>query len=135
MNTTTKITFNLSIFSKYLFVGVINTIVGYGIIFSLMHIGTSPEISNLIGYVIGICISYILNKLYTFKTKSHPKKEFPKFAASLFLAYCLNFLTLILCVRLLYINAYISQIISGIVYTLSGFLFAKYFAFRESKML
>lgn len=124
-----------NIFYKYLIVGVINTIIGYGIIFSLMYFGSSPEISNLAGYAVGICISYVLNKLYTFKSKVHPKKEFPKFAASLLLAYGLNFLTLIFCVRVIHINAYVSQIISGAVYTLSGFAFARYFAFSVGKTL
>ncbi|MEM3886806.1 MAG: GtrA family protein [Candidatus Methanomethylicia archaeon] len=117
-------------FFKYLLVGLMNTIVGYGIIFSLMYIGVSPEVSNIIGYAIGITVSYVLNKIYTFKSKAHPKKEFPKFIASLLAAYGLNFVTLIICVRILHINAYVSQIISGAVYTLSGFLFVKYFAFK-----
>ncbi|MGC8503143.1 GtrA family protein, partial [Desulfurella sp.] len=108
---------------------------GYGIIFSLMYIGTSPEISNLIGYSIGICVSYVLNKIYTFQSKAHPKKEFPKFVASLLIAYGLNFLTLVFCIRVIHINAYVSQIISGAVYTLSGFLLAKYFAFRKERVL
>ena len=118
-------------FLKYLLVGIINTIVGYGIIFSLMFIGISPEISNIIGYAIGIIVSYTLNKIYTFQSKAHPKKEFPKFVLSLLTSYGLNFLTLILCIHIFKINPYISQIISGAVYTLSGFVFLKYFAFRN----
>ena len=117
-------------FYKYLLVGVINTIVGYGIIFLLMYIGVLPEVSNIIGYTVGISVSYLLNKTYTFKSKTHPKKEFPKFVFSLLIAYGLNFLTLILCIRAFNINPYISQILSGGVYTVSGFLFSKYFAFR-----
>lgn len=123
------------VFYRYLIVGVINTIIGYGIIFSLMYIGVSPEISNIIGYAIGICVSYVLNKIYTFKSKTHPKREFPKFVISLLLAYVLNFFTLLICIRMIHINAYMSQIISGIVYTLSSFVFAKYFAFNGDKML
>ena len=117
-------------FYKYLLVGVINTIVGYGVIFSLMYLGISPEISNITGYGIGISVSYLLNKTYTFKSKTHPKKEFPKFVFSLLIAYGLNFLTLILCIRVFNINPYISQVLSGGVYTISGFLLSKYFAFK-----
>ena len=118
---------------KYLLVGIINTIVGYGIIFFLMFASISPEISNIIGYVIVILVSYALNKIYTFQSKAHPKKEFPKFVLSLLASYTLNFLTLILCIHIFKINPYISQIISGAVYTISGFVFLKYFAFRGSK--
>jgi putative flippase GtrA len=118
---------------KYLLVGIINTIVGYGIIFFLMFLGVSPEISNIVGYAVGISVSYVLNKIYTFQSKAHPKKEFPKFVLSLLASYTLNFLTLVLCIHILKINPYISQIISGAVYTVSGFVFLKYFAFRGSK--
>lgn len=51
---------------KYPLVGILNTIIGFGIIFGLMFTGVSPEISNLSGYSIGIVISYILNKIFTF---------------------------------------------------------------------
>ena len=116
---------------KYLLVGIINTIVGYGIIFFLMFVGVSPEISNIVGYAVGISVSYVLNKIYTFQSKAHPKKEFPKFVLSLLASYTLNFLTLVLCIHILKINPYISQIISGAVYTISGFVFLKYFAFKS----
>jgi Predicted membrane protein len=116
---------------KYLLVGTINTIVGYGIIFFLMFVGVSPEISNIVGYTVGISVSYVLNKIYTFQSKANPKKEFPKFVLSLLASYTLNFLTLVLCIHIFKINPYISQIISGAVYTISGFVFLKYFAFRS----
>jgi len=118
---------------KYLLVGIINTIVGYGIIFFLMFVGVSPEVSNIVGYAVGISVSYVLNKIYTFQSKAHPKKEFPKFVLSLLASYTLNFLTLVLCIHIFKVNPYISQIISGAVYTISGFVFLKYFAFRGSK--
>jgi GtrA-like protein. len=85
----------------------------------------------IVGYAVGISVSYVLNKIYTFQSKAHPKKEFPKSVLSLLASYTLNFLTLVLCIHILKINPYISQIISGAVYTLSGFVFLKYFAFRS----
>jgi len=86
-----------------------------------------------VGYAVGISVSYVLNKIYTFQSKAHPKKEFPKFVLSLLASYTLNFLTLVLCIHIFKVNPYISQIISGAVYTISGFVFLKYFAFRGSK--
>ncbi|NPA60755.1 MAG: GtrA family protein, partial [Epsilonproteobacteria bacterium] len=37
-------------FIKYNLVGVINTLVGFGIIFILMFLGVNPILSNAIGY-------------------------------------------------------------------------------------
>ncbi len=53
-------------FLKYNLVGVINTLVGFGIIFILMFLGLSPILSNAIGYLIGSSISFILNSTIYF---------------------------------------------------------------------
>ena len=119
-----------STFIKYLIIGVFNTIIGYGIIFILMAFGIIPEIANIIGYIIGILVSYALNKFYTFKTKSKSKKEFFRFIVSMICAYLINLFVLIVLYRYFHIDKYIATIIASIFYTLSGYVFSKYFAFR-----
>lgn len=119
-----------TLFIKYLLVGVANTIIGFGIIFTMMFSGFSPEVSNLVGYVIGIFVSYVLNKYFTFKKKKKNKKEFFKFIFSMLISYSLNLLTLLICYRILNIDKYLSQIISGVIYTLSGFILSKFYAFK-----
>jgi len=120
----------IRIFIKYISVGILNTIVGYGTIFFLMYIHFSPEISNIIGYVFGISVSYILNKNFTFRSENSHSRALPKFLISLGISYVFNLLTLMFCIHVLTINPYVAQIISGAVYTLSGFIFFKYYAFR-----
>ncbi len=117
-------------FIRYLIVGVINTIIGYGVIFILMTIHVMPEIANIIGYMIGIIVSYILNKLYTFKTKNKSKKEFLTFILCMICSYMINLIILIILYRYCGIDKYIATIIAGIFYTLSGYIFSKYFAFK-----
>ena len=75
---------------RYLCVGVLNTIVGFGVIFGLMLCGVNPEISN----VFGIIFSYVVNKIFTFKSKNRSKTEFIKFILTMALAYILNFIAL-----------------------------------------
>ena len=56
-----------------------------------MFFRVSHEISNLIGYTVGIIFSYVMDKIFTFKGK----KEFIKFTLSMLTAYIiLNFTTL-----------------------------------------
>ncbi len=119
-------------FIRYLIVGIINTIIGYGIIFTLMTIHIIPEVANIIGYIIGIIISYILNKIYTFKTNNKSKKEFIKFALCMICAYAINLAIFVILHRYFNIDKYIATIIAGIFYTLSGYIFSKYFAFKIS---
>jgi len=115
-------------FLTYNFVGIFNTIVGFGIIFVLMFLGLDAKISNAIGYAIGAVVSYILNSRYTFRSQTSVLLAL-KFFGVLLVSYIINFV--VLSYMLIYTDAYISQIISGIVYTLSSFVLAKYFVFGD----
>ena len=118
---------------KYLFVGVINTIFGYTVILILMFIGIIPEISNFVGYLLGVGLSYFLNKKFTFKSNIDNKQGIIKFYLSMLIAYILNLFVLIVTYRIFNINPYISQIFAGIVYTLIGFLLSNFFVFVSTR--
>lgn len=95
-----------------------------------MFAGLSAEISNAMGYAIGSIVSYTAHKIWTFKSDECPKKEFPKYLASILVAYGLNLLTLAVCVRVLDFNPFLSQFLSGGIYVASSFLFLKHFIFK-----
>jgi len=118
-------------FIKYISVGIVNTLFGYGVIFLCLYIGITAEISNFFGYVVGFFISYLLNKKYSFKSKARYYKDLPKFFIGMAIAYVSNFIVLILLYRLLEVNKYTSQICAGIVYTLVGYVLSKFWIFRE----
>ena len=93
-----------------------------------MFLGLSATLSNVIGYLFGAMLSYILNRRYTFKSKDTKHSEALKFFMVLGISYLLNFMTLQW--LLMSINPYYAQLISAIVYTLSSFLLAKFFVFK-----
>jgi putative flippase GtrA len=109
-------------------VGIVNTLFGFSLIFSLMFFGLSATVSNAIGYFFGAILSYFLNKKYTFKSTSQSRKEAIKFFTVLFISYIINFLTLQW--LLTFLNPYYAQLISAVVYTLSSFILAKFFVFN-----
>ena len=119
---------------KYLLVGILNTIVGFGLIFLLMWRGFSPELANIIGYAVGICFSFVMNRIFTFQSKQTSKKanlrEFIKFVSSMLIAWSLNFITLKICLKM-GVNAYLAQIISGGIYTITGYLLSKIWVFKK----
>lgn len=115
-------------FVKYNTVGIVNTLLGFSIIFILMFLGVSPMISNAVGYGIGAIFSYYLNSKYTFQDTPHSYIRMFKFFMILSLSYLLNFL--VLQWLLPFLNPYIAQFISAVVYTLSSFFFMKFFVFR-----
>jgi len=121
----------LTQFLKFNTVGIANTLVGFSIIFTLMLLGLSATISNIIGYALGGTVSYKLNKNYTFKSNANIKMRAIRFFTVLFIAYILNFLTLQWLLSSL--NPYLAQFIAAIVYTVSSFIMAKIFVFKAEE--
>lgn len=63
-------------FIKFIVAGVINTIVGAGVMFALYNIfNCSYWFSSTMNYVAGSIVSFFLNKYYTFQSKIFYIKE------------------------------------------------------------
>ncbi|PAF51689.1 hypothetical protein BKH43_00145 [Helicobacter sp. 13S00401-1] len=110
---------------RYLVVGVINTIVGFGLIFLLTYLKVNPYIANIVGYVVGIVVSYLLNSFFTFKKKAN----FFMFVISMGVAWLANIIMLKVALELS-VNVYIAQILAGIVYVIVGFGLSKIVVFK-----
>jgi putative flippase GtrA len=116
---------------RFLAVGVFNSIFGYGVIFACMYLaGMSPEISNVVGYAVGLAGSYVLNRNYTFRSTKRQRTEIVRFFACFSVAYILNFSVLLVSVHGLHMAKGLSQILSGLVYVVSSFLMSKYYVFK-----
>jgi len=63
---------------RFLFVGGLNTLVGYGIYALLLFFQVNYLIANTISTIIGIGHSYLWNRFYTFKSKEKASKEILK---------------------------------------------------------
>lgn len=117
---------------KYLCVGIVNSILGYAIIFILIYVGVIAEISNFLGYFIAIFVSFYLNKYFTFNDEVKNKLQILKFMFSMVISYILNLIVMSFSYRIIEINVYISQILGGFVYTFTGYLLSKNWVFYTS---
>lgn len=121
-------------FSRFLLVGVLNSLLGYLIIFGCMYVlKISPEVSNLIGYSVGLALSFVLNRTFTFRSSGKQSGELIRFLAVFTVAYGANLAVLYLLVRILLIHAGISQVIAGVVYVIFTYFMNKSFVFRQSR--
>lgn len=76
---------------RFLMVGVINTIVGYGIIFVAMRFfAFGPYLANTIGYGIALMVSFALNLAWTFGSREKASKTFPLFLLVFAIAWVAN---------------------------------------------
>ncbi len=120
-------------FSRYIVVGVLNTVWGYLVIFACMYLlRWSPEASNVLGYAIGLVTSYALNRTYTFRSRDAKAPEFARFIGIFAIAFCANFFVLALLTRVLCVHAGVSQILAGAVYVAVSYLLSRSLVFRPN---
>lgn len=73
---------------KFLMVGILNTIVGCGLMFLLYDcFGVSYWISSACNYIVGGILSFFLNKFFTFRNKQKSFKQVILFIINLALCY------------------------------------------------
>jgi len=119
---------------SYAAVGVVNTGVGYGIIFTCMYLlGVGPVTSNVLGYSVGLVVSYLLNRAFTFRSPSVSKVEFLRFVSIVLLAYGANLAVLVFLIRHTEVHKALAQVLAGIVYFALSFLMNKYYVFAAGR--
>ena len=79
-------------FWKFILVGVANTLVGTAVMFVFYNVfHFSYWISSASNYFFGSILSYILNRLFTFKSGENTAKTLPRFVISISLCYLLAY--------------------------------------------
>ena len=77
---------------KFILVGIVNTIVGAGLMFVLYNVfGVGYWISSAANYVVGSILSFFLNKYWTFNVKKWSLYMIVTFVATIALSYFLAY--------------------------------------------
>lgn len=118
-------------FLKYLSVGLLNTLVGYGVFYILARfLKVIPEVANAIGYILALAVAFVLNKIYVFRGDVVASKTMPKFLLAFALAFAINQFILIFFYRFMGFGAEISQVLAMLTYTLTFYALNKHFVFQ-----
>ncbi|VVB69345.1 GtrA-like protein [uncultured archaeon] len=118
--------------SKFGLVGILNTIVGYGVFIFLL--GYTNYIASLVlSHLIGVTHSFIWNKFWIFKSNAIKLDEFVKFNSIYAGVFIINAVVLILSVNVFSLDPRISQLIALPVITLVSFAGHKYWSFGNKK--
>jgi len=119
-------------FIKFCLIGIINAIVGFSLILSLIYIfGVNYLISNLVGYMGGILTSFILNKYVNFKSEGHIKFELPIFLFSFIIAYSVNLVVLYSLVEFFHQSKIVGIVIASSTYTFLFYLASRFIVFHN----
>jgi putative flippase GtrA len=143
--------------AKYGIVGLLNTLLTAIVIWAILKFifeikddvtanSWEMSVSNLFGYVVGLINSFILNKIWTFKSKASWKTGFLKFMLVFGFCYIIQLGVVLILNKYASIpslkfdlfnkeyiitSAYIYQLLGIVSYTGLNFLFNKYYTFKR----
>lgn len=125
---------------RFLLVGVVNTLVGAGIMFLLYNLaGCSYWLSSAANYIVGGVVSYFLNKYYTFKNTERSWKQVLRFALNVAVCWLLAYgIAKPLALRLLAgfdekLQTNAAMLAGLFLYTALNYLGQRFFAFRAKE--
>jgi putative flippase GtrA len=121
------------LFLRFCLVGVLNAIIGLGtilILYNVFHV--DYRFANAIGFLLALANSFILNKLWTFKSNKKFHKEIPNFLFIFLVSYLINFIVLIFSADVLLFDKNLCQVIGMIFYTVTNYIGNKYLTFKKT---
>ena len=125
---------------RFLLVGVVNTLVGAGIMFLLYNLaGCSYWLSSAANYIVGGVVSYFLNKYYTFKNTERSWRQVLRFALNVAVCWQLAYgIAKPLALRLLAgfdekLQTNAAMLAGLCLYTALNYLGQRFFAFRAKE--
>lgn len=116
---------------RFIFVGVLNTIVGFGFYLLFVYLNWHYSLASLASQVIGTIHSYFWNKYFTFKSRGRSLSEILRFLSVYVTGYLINVIFLFIFIDLLAIDKFLAGLITLLVTTLISFLGHRHFSFRK----
>lgn len=117
---------------RFVLVGALNTTIGILAIYSVLYLfKTTPVIANAIGFTIGLVVSFVLNRNWTFADTTSIAKTLPRYLMITIASYTLNLLVVVIGMRNFGIGPYLIQLFGVVVYSVSMFLGFKWFVFKS----
>lgn len=113
-------------------VGLVNTAVGLTVIYVMMFgVGASPVVANMVGYGVGLCVSFTLNSRITFRQGLTVLSGL-RFIAAFAISYFANLVCLVTLIGPGGISPTYAQLGSMVIYTLVFFLLSRFFVFNDN---
>ena len=125
---------------KFLLVGVLNTVVGNGLMFllyNLAHLGYWP--STAISYALASVMSYFLNRYFTFKYKGSGYGVILRFALNIIVCYALAYgiaqplIAWLLSSASVTLRDNVAMLAGMCLFVGFNYIGQRFFAFRETK--
>ena len=120
-------------FSRFLVVGLLNSAVGFScIVVAKALLGWSDGWANAVGYLLGLCCGFLLNRGWTFKqTESQPFEQAARYLVTFLISYIINLCVLGIGLHVLELNSYAAQLLTMPAYSVCFYLLCKTWVFQN----
>ena len=121
---------------RFLLVGVVNTLAGLSAIFGAKILaGFDDSTANATGYAVGLMVSFILNKRWTFSFHAWGLAPLLRFIAVFVVAYAANLVLVLWLIDAVGLNPFWSQTIGVIPYSTLFYVGCRWYAFPEGALV
>jgi len=118
--------------ARYMGSGLVNTVVGFGVIFLLTRLGVPALASNVAGYAVGLLLGFTVSKKFVFRSKAGTgNKEAVRYLAAFATAFLANLTVVSMALHLQALGPYFAQVLGVATYTVCMYLLSRYVVFRE----
>lgn len=114
---------------RFLFVGALNTAVGYGLFSLFIFLGLHYIVAQTLSTLIGIAHSYLWNKYFTFGKTARSFKEALRFVSVYAVSYLISLLLQYLMIERAGISAYLAGFVSLVFTTIISYAGHNYYSF------
>ena len=123
-------------FIRFFAVGLVNSFIGLLVIFAAKaFLGMADVAANATGYIIGLSVSFVLNRSWTFRHDGDLLAAAVRFVAVFLVAYSLNLAVVMALIHWAGTNEYLAHALGMPPYAVSFFLLSKYFAFKPGNAM
>lgn len=116
---------------RFLAVGAANTCVGLGLIVAAKRWGQFGDVAaNVVGYVVALTLSFVLNRVWTFRSPDRTAPALGRFLAVAGVAYAANLATVVALIRV-GLDGNWAQVAGAVPYTIVFHLGSRLYAFAD----
>lgn len=119
---------------RFIIVGTMNFVILSSIIGGMMYLDCNYITANITGYAAALTNNFFWSKYWIFTAKDGRfEREIPFFLLAFAIAYCSQFLTLLLLAEELGVNKYLAQFLGMFIYGAINFLANRKITFAARK--
>jgi putative flippase GtrA len=113
-------------------VGLTNTFVGLSVIFATKTLlGAGDVLANIIGYAVGLAVSFLLNKRWTFRYRGHRLLSLLRFLTVFAVSYIANLITALSFIEIIGLSSIWGHALGMIPYSVLFYVGSRRYAFPE----